>query len=86
MIKKVEVKVDKTNKHYKKWRFQAPFGLLLICAGLCCALESSDQKHNDAPLLLWVMYGTVSLVIFSAGLSIFGNAVIERVLYEKEVN
>ncbi len=84
MTKKVEIKFDKTNKHYKRWRFQAPFGLILTCAGLCCALEASDQKHNDAPTLLWVAYGTISLAIFCAGLSVFGNAIIERVRYEKE--
>lgn len=84
MSKKVEAKIDKTNKHYKKWRFQAVLGLILICAGLCCTLEASDQKHNDAPTLLWVAYGTVSLAIFCLGLSVFGNAILERVRYEKE--
>lgn len=72
------------NKHYRNWRIQAPLGLVLIGFGACLIAESAILKAGGADWTKWVLAGTVSLCVFNAGLSIFGNAILERVRYERQ--
>lgn len=73
------------NKHYKKWLIQAPFGLVLVGFGACLIAESAIFKASGGETWRWVTAGTVSLCVFNSGLCVFGNAILERIRYEKTV-
>jgi hypothetical protein len=68
--------------HKKKWALLAPSGLLLIGAGACLISWASTLKAKGSPAAKWVAAGTGALTVFNAGVSIFGQSVIERVLHE----
>ena len=68
-------------KLYKRWLVLAPLGLILIGAGACCIAESAILKYAEATTWQWVMAGTGSLIVFNAGICLFGDAVIARVRY-----
>lgn len=68
--------------HKKKWALLAPSGLLLIGAGACLISWASTLKAQGSPTTKWVAAGTGALTVFNAGVSIFGQSVIERVLHE----
>ncbi len=70
-------------KHYRNWLIQAPVGLVLVGFGACLIAESAILKANGAAWTHWVLWGTIALSVFNAGLSIFGNAVLERMRYEQ---
>lgn len=67
---------------YKRWQVFAPLGLALCGFGLCLVSEASHLMHSGAPTFSWVMFGTLSLVVFNSGLAFFGEAVKCRALYE----
>jgi hypothetical protein len=60
----------------KIWLWQAPIGLMLVGAGLSMAIDAGSQKADGQP---WFWYGTLALVLFNAGLCVFGGAIIKRV-------
>jgi hypothetical protein len=74
------------DKHYKSWLIQAPLGLILIGFGACLIAESAILKAAGAPTWRWVVAGTVSLSVFNAGLCFFGNAILERMRYERNLD
>ena len=57
-----------------KWLLFSISGLLLTGLGLSLAIDAGIDKSND---LAWVMKGTIALIIFNSGLSLFGRAVAE---------
>lgn len=57
-----------------KWLLFSISGLLLTGLGLSLAIDAGMDKSNDLP---WVMKGTIALIIFNSGLSLFGRAVAE---------
>ncbi len=63
----------------KTWIWQVPIGLILLGTGLSMAIDAGSQKANGQP---WFWYGTFALVLFNAGLCVFGDAVVKRVKYE----
>ncbi len=69
-------------QHKRNWLLQGGTGLALVGAGYCVAWEAGHAKHARPDTLGWVGKGTLGLVILNAGLSIFGNAILERVRYE----
>ncbi len=71
--------------YYRKWLFRAPAGLVLIGFGACLIAEAAMDKYDGAPALHWVSYGTLALVVFNSGLSIFGDAVLQRCRYERSL-
>lgn len=71
-----------TMTHKKKWALLAPSGLILIGAGACLISWASTLKAQGSPAAKWVMAGTGALTVFNAGISIFGQSVVERVLHE----
>ncbi|MFN7117060.1 MAG: hypothetical protein ACK4TA_09700 [Saprospiraceae bacterium] len=73
------------NKHYRNWLIQAPLSLVLVGMGICFISESAMLKASGAAWTHWVAAGTGSLVVFNSGLSIFGNAILERVRYEQSM-
>ena len=60
----------------KTWLWQAPLGLVLVGAGLSMAIDAGTCKTYGQP---WFWYGSFALVVFNAGLCVFGGAVIKRV-------
>jgi len=74
--------MGKAKIHYRRWLIQAPLGLVLIGMGLCFAIECAFLKHGGANTWDWVGMGTGALVVFNAGISIFGDAILQRVRYE----
>ncbi|MEL6652251.1 MAG: hypothetical protein AAFQ87_15730 [Bacteroidota bacterium] len=60
------------------WRKTAPLGLMMVGMGFSFTGEAIIWKMQDAPIWQWVAMGTVGLVIFNAGLSVFGDAVKKR--------
>ena len=69
-------------KHKTKWLLFSPLGLLTVGAGACMVDWAGHLKAQGAPTAKWVGAGTLALVVFNAGLSIFGNGVAESVLYQ----
>jgi hypothetical protein len=61
--------------NYKKL-FLSGFSLTLIGMGLSISIEAGFCKWNGNPTWEWVLMGTVGLVIFNTGLSLFGEAII----------
>jgi len=72
------------SKKKKRWLMFSTTGLLLTGLGLSLTLDAAFFKQSGAPTLHWVSYGTVALSVFNSGISLFGQAVIERIKLEKE--
>ena len=70
-------------QYYKRWLMLAPFGLVLIGAGLCVFGEALLIKSSDANFWTWFWWGTGGLAIVNAGISVVGQAIIYRVKYER---
>lgn len=68
--------------HKSKWLLFAPAGLLVIGAGACLVSWASAMKEKGASAKQWVPAGTAALVVFNAGISLFGHGVAESVLYQ----
>lgn len=70
-------------QYYRRWLTRAPIGLVLVGFGACLIAEAAMDKYEGAPLWQWVAYGTVALIVFNSGLSLFGDAIIQRCRYER---
>ena len=57
-----------------KWLLFSITGLLLTGLGMSVAIDAGVNKYSDHP---WVAEGTLALVIFNTGLSLFGRGVAE---------
>lgn len=68
--------------HKDKWLVFAPAGLIAVGLGSCLVQWAADKKRNGHPTSEWVAAGTAALVVFNAGLSLFGRGVAESVLYQ----
>lgn len=71
--------------HYGVWQRLAPLGLLLVGAGTAVSADASARRTAGAPTRGWVAEGTAGLVLLNAGLSLFGEAVKRRALYDVSV-
>ena len=69
--------------YYQRWLIRAPLGLVLVGFGACLIAEAAMDKFEGLPTGHWVTYGTIALVVFYSGLSIFGDAVLQRCRYER---
>lgn len=76
------IMMDK-EKYYRRWLLRAPAGLVLIGFGACLIAEAAMDKYDGVPTWHWVAYGTVALVVFNSGLSIFGDSILQRARYER---
>lgn len=70
--------------HFRRWKHFAPLGLLLIGAGLSLLIDAGIYKSSGAPPLNWIAYGTGGLIVFNAGISVFGESILERARYERK--
>ena len=77
--------IKKSKQHYRNWLIQAPSGLVLVGFGACLIAESAMLKASGAAWTLWVPAGTFSLCVFNTGLCLFGNAILERMRYERSL-
>ncbi|MBJ6110131.1 hypothetical protein JAO73_13995 [Hymenobacter sp. BT523] len=68
--------------HKTKWLLFSPLGLVTIGAGACLVQWAGQLKEKRVPTGQWVAAGTAALVVFNAGVSLFGQGVVERVLHE----
>jgi len=59
--------------------------LLLIGAGLSVVGQAIGIKSNKKGFFGWFFLGTIGLMLFNAGVSLFGEAIKHRTLYELEV-
>lgn len=70
-------------QYYRRWLYRAPTGLVLIGFGACLIAEAAMAKFRGVPVWQWVTYGTAALIVFNSGLSIFGDAILQRTRYER---
>ena len=68
-------------KRKTAWLLFSISGLSLVGFGLSLAIDAGVNKFNNKP---WLLEGTVALVIFNTGLSLFGRAVAEYVWLQKK--
>ena len=68
--------------HKTKWLLFAPLGLVVLGAGASMVHWAGSLKDRQRPTGEWVAAGTAALVVFNAGMSLFGRAVAENVLYQ----
>lgn len=66
-------------EHRKQWLVKSGTGLAIVGFGACLISEAAMLKAGGGATLHWVGYGTGALVVFNAGLSIFGDAIRHRV-------
>ena len=69
-------------KHKTKWLIFAPVGLLTVGAGACLVDWAGQLKTRGVAPSKWVAAGTGALIVFNAGLSLFGRSIVEKTLYE----
>jgi len=74
------------NKYYRRWLVQAPIGLVIIGFGASLISEAAMLKYSGASTWDWVSYGTIALIVFNSGISVFGGAILHRVRYENSRN
>ena len=68
--------------HKSKWLLFAPAGLVVIGAGASMVQWAGGLKDRRVPTAQWVAAGTAALVVFNAGISLFGRGVVEKTLHE----
>lgn len=68
--------------HKTKWLIFAPAGLVLVGTGASMVHWAGSLKDRGRPTREWLGAGTLALAVLNAGLSIFGQAVVEQVLHE----
>lgn len=68
--------------HRRRWAVQSPLGLLAVGFGASLLGHATLRKGDGASTWTWVAAGTASLIALNAGLSLFGDAVKHRTLYE----
>jgi len=55
---------------------------MAIGAGACLVDWAGSLKTQGAPPSKWIAAGTVALVVLNAGVSIFGQSVVESALHQ----
>jgi len=68
----------------KTWTTLATSGLILVGFGLCLTIDAAFTRYEGAATSVWATYGTVGLVVFNTGLSLFGRAVVEQVKNQRK--
>lgn len=73
---------DAAARHLQAWKRLAPLGLLGVGFGASLLGHATLKKSTSDRTWPWVVTGTLSLVVLNAGLSMFGDSVKHRTLYE----
>lgn len=75
----------KKKKYKKQWLIRGGIGSALVGFGLCATIESGFLKYTSPQSYLWIITGTISLVIFMTGLNILISALAFKIkMDEKE--
>lgn len=64
---------------------RAGLGLALTGMGLAMTADAALVKYGGSAPAVWVTYGTAALVVFNAGLSVFGSAVVLKVRESQKI-
>jgi hypothetical protein len=72
-------RIPRTGK--AKWLIFSVTGLLLTGFGLSLAIDAGMNKFSNDP---WIAEGTIALIIFNTGLSVFGKAIAEFVWLKRD--
>lgn len=70
------------SNHFQQWSQLAPRGLLLIGAGMSIIGWATMNRVNRQGFWAWVLPGTFGLAVLNFGISVFGEAVKHRTMYE----
>lgn len=70
--------MTKKQKLKRQWLIYAGAGLALTGFGACLIAEAAMMKYDGAATKDWMLAGTAALVVFNAGLSVFGTGVVKR--------
>ena len=73
------------NENYEKWDELAPRGLLIVGLGMSLIGDAIISKAKSKGFLRWFIMGLLGLIALNTGISIFGEAVKHRTLYELDV-
>ncbi len=73
------------DQHYQQWSELAPRGLLLIGTGASIIGQATVIKARKKPAWQWILLGTLGLIVFNAGISVFGESIKHRTLYEHKL-
>ena len=71
------------NEQYEKWNRFRPLGFLIIGLGLSLTAHAIESKAKGRA---WFIKSIVGLIVFNAGVAVFGEAIKARTLYEWELN
>ncbi|MFZ9045672.1 MAG: hypothetical protein ACO2ZZ_07380 [Cyclobacteriaceae bacterium] len=77
------MKKKSASHYYQRWLIQSPVALLLIGFGVCLVSEAAMIKASGAETWSWFSSGTIALIVLNTGISLFGDAVLHRVRYER---
>lgn len=70
---------------YRAWKILAPSGLLCVGMGISVVADAASRRGRQSPTLQWFGEGTLGLVLLNGGLSLFGEAVKRRALFDVAV-
>lgn len=71
------------NSYYKKWVYRSTSGVITFMAGIAGVLTFSLMLHQKAELITLVASALAGVAGTTGGLVLFGNAVLQRVRYER---
>lgn len=70
------------NRHFRMWLILAPLGLSLLGMGLCLMIDIAIHRAEGMPFWNWFGWGTLGLIVVNTGVSLVGDAVKHRTLFE----
>jgi hypothetical protein len=73
------------DNNYQQWSEMAPRGLMLIGAGASIIAHAASLRSRGKSAWRWVVFGTLGLIALNAGVSVFGEAVKHRTMYESKL-
>lgn len=59
----------------KRWFAQGTTAFVLFGTGICVIFDAAFRRMSEAHWEIWVVEGTVGLILMMAGLAFFGSAV-----------
>ncbi len=90
VLKDLPSEVTRPESHRRRWQWQSPVGLLAVGFGASllgqATLMKRDAAEGAGSTWAWVAAGTASLIALNAGLSLFGDAVKHRALFEMKTS
>lgn len=70
------------DQHYRNWSEMMPRGLLLIGGGVLLMSMATVWSARRRPIWQWMILGALGLITLLTGVSIFGEGIKHRALYE----